>query len=101
MQGELYRKRGTARDLVTAQDAFARAIAEGSAMPQAWRGLGLTKMRTGDRAGGTEALRTYLAMAPDAPDAPMMTMMAGQASPAPAPAPSGADQTNLPAGGTP
>lgn len=75
MQGELYRKRGNPRDLVTAEESFRHAIADGTERPEAWRGLGLTLMRTGDRAGGAEALAAYLEMAPDAPDAAMMKMM--------------------------
>ncbi len=75
MQGELYRKRGLPRDLVTAEEAYRTAIEAGSTRPEAWRGLGLTLMRARNREQGAEALATYLELAPDAPDAPMMQMM--------------------------
>jgi predicted Zn-dependent protease len=75
MQGELHRKRGTPRDLVTAEESFRTAIGEGTTRPEAWRGLGLTLMRSGKRPEGAEALATYLEMVPDAPDAAMMNMM--------------------------
>ena len=75
MQGDLYRKRGLPRDLVTAEAAYRAAIDAGSTRPEAWRGLGLTLMRARNREQGAEALATYLELAPDAPDAPMMQMM--------------------------
>lgn len=75
MQGELYRKRGMPRDLVTAEESYRAAIDAGTTRPEAWRGLGLTLMRARNREQGAEALATYLELAPDAPDAPMMQMM--------------------------
>ncbi len=75
MQGELHRKRGTPRDLVTAEESYRRAINEGTQRPEAWRGLGLALMRSGDRESGAEALTTYLEKVPDAPDTAMLEMM--------------------------
>ena len=75
MQGELFRKRGLPRDLVTAEESYRTAIAAGATQPEAWRGLGLTLMRARNHEQGAAALATYLELAPDAPDAPMMQMM--------------------------
>lgn len=75
MEGELYRKRGNPRDLVTAEEAYREAINLGTAQPTAWRGLGLTLLRARRKEEAASFLSTYLEMAPDAPDAPMMQMM--------------------------
>ena len=75
MQGDLYRKRGLPRDLVTAEEAYRTAIGAGSVRPEAWRGLGLTLMRARNHEQGAQALATYLELAPGAPDAPMVQMM--------------------------
>jgi hypothetical protein len=77
LKGELYRKRGNPRDLVTAMEAFESAVAAGCDRPEAWRGLGLVQLRAGRMDEGREALATYLRLRPDAPDAPMMTAMIG------------------------
>lgn len=73
--GELYRKRGDAEDLVIAEDAYREAIHRGTTSVAAYRGLGLTLMRARRRQEGADVLSTYLELAPDAPDAPMMQMM--------------------------
>ena len=75
MQGELHRKRGTPRDLATAEEAYRAAIEGGTENPLAWRGLGLTLLRARQNEAGRSALETYLEMSPDAADAPMIQMM--------------------------
>lgn len=75
MEGDLHRKRGNQRDLVTAEGAYREAIAQGTSLPAAWRGLGLTLMRARKRAEAADVLATYLEMEPNAPDAAMMQMM--------------------------
>ena len=77
LRGELYRNRGEPADLATAIEAYSQAIELGNTDPRTWRGLGLAHMRAGARVQGQEALKTYLEMEPDAPDAPMMSMMIG------------------------
>lgn len=78
LQGELYRKRGNPRDLVTAATAYLNAIEAGYENANAWRGLGLSQMRSGTQAEGRQALKTYIRMAPDAPDASMMSLLIGE-----------------------
>lgn len=78
LQGELYRKRGNPRDLVTAATAYLNAIEAGYENPNAWRGLGLSQMRSGAQAEGKQTLKTYIRMAPDAPDASMITLLIGE-----------------------
>jgi len=68
-RGELYRLRGNPRDLVTAREFYEQAIATGSAPAEAWRGAGLTALRSGDSAVGRTALTEYLARSPAASDA--------------------------------
>ena len=65
------------RAIATAIEAYSQAIELGNTDPRTWRGLGLAHMRAGARVQGQEALKTYLEMEPDAPDAPMMSMMIG------------------------
>ena len=74
-RGELYRMRGAARDLVNAADFYARAIALDPGHAEAHRGLGLSLLKTGQTAQGQDALRRYLALKPDAPDAKLIGMM--------------------------
>lgn len=77
-RGELYRSRGTQRDLVNAADFYTQAIAGDGTMADAYRGLGLSLVKTGRRSEGAQALRTYLEKKPDASDAPMIRMMLPQ-----------------------
>jgi regulator of sirC expression with transglutaminase-like and TPR domain len=44
-------------------------------MAEAYRGLGLSLLKTGQPSGGQKALRTYLELKPDASDAAMIRMM--------------------------
>ena len=75
-RGELYRSRGLAGDFAQAVAAYQAAIAKGDALPEAWRGLGLARMRLGQSAEGKAALRDYLARKPDAEDALLLAAMA-------------------------
>ncbi|SDA28894.1 M48 family metallopeptidase [Sphingomonas sp. NFR15] len=70
-RGDLYRARGNPRDLVSAAGFYAQAIALDPADADAYRGLGLARLRGGD-AQGAEALKRYLALRPDAPDRAMI-----------------------------
>jgi len=76
-RGELYRKRGHPRDLASATGFYQEALALDPANVEAWRGLGLAQMRSGNAIEGANALRTYLERAPDVADAPMLRMMIG------------------------
>lgn len=74
-RGELYRKRGHPRDLVNAATFYSNAIALNAALAEAYRGLGLSLIKTGDRAPGQAALRKYLELRPEASDAKMIKLM--------------------------
>lgn len=74
-RGELYRSRGAQRDLVNAAEFYAQVIASDGSMADAYRGLGLSLVKTGRRSEGAQALRTYLEKKPDASDASMILMM--------------------------
>jgi len=79
-RGELYRMRGNPRDLVNAADFYRQSIAMDDQRPEAFRGLGLALMRGQSADEGREALARYLALKPDATDAPMIRMLVGQGS---------------------
>ncbi|MCW2389821.1 putative Zn-dependent protease [Sphingobium sp. B11D3B] len=74
-RGELYRSRGHPRDLIQAADFYANAIKADPDFAEAYRGLGLSKLKTGARAEAWEGLRSYLRLKPDASDATMIKMM--------------------------
>jgi tetratricopeptide (TPR) repeat protein len=76
-RGELYRSRGKDGDFAQAADFYEQAIAAGGALPEAWRGLGLARLRLGQGEEGRAALREYLAKKPAAPDALIIAQMAG------------------------
>jgi hypothetical protein len=77
-RGELYRARNAAGDLEKAAGFYRAAIAGGSVLPEARRGLGLALIRSGDDLNGRAALAEYLKMKPDAGDRSMMAMLAGE-----------------------
>jgi predicted Zn-dependent protease len=77
-RGELYRMRGNPRDLVNAADFYRQSIAMDETRPEAFRGLGLALMRAQSVDEGKRALTRYLALKPDATDAPMIRMLVGQ-----------------------
>jgi predicted Zn-dependent protease len=74
-RGELYRTRGNQRDLVNAADFYSRATALDGTMAEAYRGLGLSLMKTGQRTEAQVALRNYLKLKPNAADAKLIGMM--------------------------
>ena len=74
-RGELYRIRGAQRDLVNAAEFYANAIKLDANMSSAYRGFGLTLLKLGKQAEGQQALKTYLELAPSAPDAQMIKLM--------------------------
>lgn len=74
-RAELFRQRGNQRDLVNAAESYRLAIAQDEDMAKAYRGLGLSLYRTGDRVAGADALRTFLELEPQAPDAAMIRML--------------------------
>ena len=67
--------RGNLRDLVNAAQFYAEAIALDPALAEAHRGLGLSLLKTGQPGPGHAALRTYMTLKPDAPDARLIGMM--------------------------
>lgn len=79
-RGELFRMRGNPRDLVNAAEFYRQSIALDDQRPEAFRGLGLSLMRAQSVAEGRQALARYLALKPDASDAPMIRMLVGQGS---------------------
>lgn len=76
-RGELYRARGRPEDLKAAAGFYHDAAVAPEAPVEAWRGLGLSLLRTGDQPGGQAALKTYLERKPDASDKSMIAMLAG------------------------
>ncbi|WP_326524043.1 M48 family metallopeptidase [Sphingomonas sp.] len=77
-RGELYRSRNAGGDMEKAADAYRSAIAAGSTLPEARRGLGLALLRSGDDLNGRAALAEYLKLKPDAGDRAMIAMLAGE-----------------------
>jgi beta-barrel assembly-enhancing protease len=75
-RGELYRSRGKKDDFVKAAGFYQQAINAGGALPENWRGLGISLIRSGQTASGQKALRTYLTKQPAASDRGMILMMA-------------------------
>jgi len=76
-RGELYRGRGHPRDLVNAAEFYRDALELAPDRVESWRGLGLALMRNNEVAQGTDALRTYMELMPEAHDAAMLRMMIG------------------------
>lgn len=74
-RGELYRERGNPRDLVSAAQFYQQAIDQGEAPPEAWRGLGLSLLRSQQPVPGRVALREYLRLKSDAPDATLVSTL--------------------------
>ncbi len=74
-RGELYRTRGNQRDLVNAAQFYANAIGMDANLAEAYRGLGLSLLKTNNMTDGEAALRRYLELNPDADDAMMIRLM--------------------------
>ena len=77
-RGELYRARAETGDFTQAAEFYRQAIATGDAPAESWRGLGLSLLRDGFKPEGQAALRSYLELKPDAPDAALLSSMAGE-----------------------
>jgi len=80
-RGELYRLRGNPRDHVNAADFYREAISLDPTRAEAFRGLGLSLMKTGSRSEAQDILRRYIELKPDAPDAAMIGMMVPKRAP--------------------
>lgn len=74
-RGELYRLRGSPRDLTNAIDFYTRAIEADPQMADAYRGLGLAQMHSGMIAQARETLRKYLTIQPQAKDVGMIATL--------------------------
>ncbi|MGT2514212.1 hypothetical protein ACVOMT_08175 [Sphingomonas panni] len=75
-RGELYRARGNPRDLINAAEFYTNATAIDPTLADAYRGLGLSLLKTGRPTEGRVALRRYLTLKPDAKDAGIIAMLA-------------------------
>jgi predicted Zn-dependent protease len=73
-RGDLFRARGHPRDLMNAADFYGKAVALRPELAEAYRGLGLSLIKTGRPAEGRAALERYLQLNPDASDAAMIGM---------------------------
>jgi beta-barrel assembly-enhancing protease len=76
-RGELHRARAKSDDFAQAAGYYREALAKQPAMAEAWRGLGLALMRSGDLSAGKKALQKYLEINPLAVDKAMIAAMAG------------------------
>ena len=74
-RGELYRTRGNQRDLVNAAQFYSNALALDDTLADAYRGLGLSLIKTGRSSEGQAALQRYLELSPGASDANMIRLM--------------------------
>lgn len=68
-RGELYRRRGEPRDLVTATQFYGEALKAGHSAPELHRDLGLSLMRSGQAGNARASLAEYLRLKPEAQDA--------------------------------
>jgi regulator of sirC expression with transglutaminase-like and TPR domain len=71
-EGEIYRLRAEPGDIERAAAAYKDAIAFPDAGPDAFRAHGYAQLKMGNRDEGLTALRRYLELKPDAPDAEMV-----------------------------
>ena len=74
-EGESLRLRNQERFHDRAALSYAAAVAYPDAPPDAWRWHGIYLMKKGQQAEGRSALRRYLSLAPNAPDAPFVRQM--------------------------
>ncbi|HEX2764375.1 MAG TPA: M48 family metalloprotease [Allosphingosinicella sp.] len=77
-EGEIWRLRGAKGDSALAGQSYAAAVQYPDAPPEAWRAHGYQLLKEGRRDEGTAALRRYLSLAPQAPDAAMVRHSLGQ-----------------------
>ncbi len=73
-RGDLFRARGHQRDAMNAADFYGKATTLDPTSAAAYRGLGMSLVKTGRGAEGRAALARYLELKPDAPDAAMVKM---------------------------
>jgi predicted TPR repeat methyltransferase len=66
--GEAYRRRNAKGDLESAAAAYQAAIAAMGAPNVAYRGLGLTALKSGQKDVARNAFQKYLSLEPDAKD---------------------------------
>lgn len=59
---------------MNAADFYGKAVALNAALPSAYRGLGLSLIKTGRASEGRAALQRYIELKPDASDAAMISM---------------------------
>jgi beta-barrel assembly-enhancing protease len=76
-RGELYRRRGNPRDLVTAAQFYSNAISSGYEGPEVHRNLGLALIRSGNASEGKMSLREYMRLLPNASDASVIQTLIG------------------------
>jgi hypothetical protein len=74
-EGENWRLRNRPGDDVRAAQSYAIAVAYPDAPPDAWRWHGLSLIKQGRQVEGRSALTRYLALQPNAPDAPFIRQM--------------------------
>lgn len=77
-EGEIWRLRGARGDGALAAQSYAAAVRYPDAPPEAWRAHGYQLLKEGRRDEGLTALRRYLSLAPQAPDAAMVRHSLGQ-----------------------
>ncbi|MBA3525920.1 MAG: M48 family metalloprotease [Pseudomonadota bacterium] len=75
-EGENWRLRNRPGDDLRAAQSYAIAVAYPDAPADAWRWHGLSLIKQGRQAEGRSALTRYLALQPNAPDAPFIRQMA-------------------------
>ena len=73
-RAEMFATRGNPRDLITATTLYLNAIDAGHDRPETLRGLGLSLVKSGNRAEGGKYLSAYLKAMPDAPDAGLIRL---------------------------
>jgi beta-barrel assembly-enhancing protease len=71
-RGDLFRARGNQRDLMNAADFYGKSVALDASSALAYRGLGLSLIKTGRISEGKAALKQYLSLLPEASDASMI-----------------------------
>jgi predicted Zn-dependent protease len=76
-EAEVWRLRNRHGDDLRAAQGYAVAVLYPDAPPDAWRWHGLSLMKQGRQAEARVALSRYLAMQPNAPDAPFIRQMIG------------------------
>lgn len=80
-RAELYRARGKAQDIASAERFYRQSVAADAGLAESWKGLGLVLLRQGREAEGKRSLRRYLDAAPEASDRAIIAAMAGEPAP--------------------